>query len=499
MSHAVDIEIVRFAGFDSAGEAFLHNEQIYRGIYPGKGALIRGVLDKCHENNLFDCGVVATQISMHDPLPELGYEVILEHEKIPFISYPYEWSSAMLQQAALFHIDLYDQLAPNDLVIKDWHPQNILFNGTKPVFVDFTSIVPFENLYEESYLTPPHIPRMFKTRWDVAAAYLWEMHLTMFAPYFLLPLYLMQKGQHTKARQRILETAINTSRSAIRPREVFPMVSLGHLQYRKNNFNKKIALIEPGERKKRFWEITRREVEDLNVVVKSSDYYSYYEEKGENFDYEYSPQWTEKQKVVYESILKYQPATVLDVASNTGWFSVLAAKNGSKVVAFDVDEACVNSLYLDALGENLPILPLVLDFTRLTGDIFPVQYPDEESHTRIGGEFPLLISADRRLKCEMVLALGFIHHLVLGHDQDILHIINTLSKLCAGHLLLEFIAKDDHLISSELDFFPALNNDPHRFEWYNLKFITDIMRKHFSDVLVKDSYPDTRKIIFGVK
>jgi hypothetical protein len=486
-------------GFDSAGEAFLHNDQIYRGIYPGKGDLIRQVIDKCQQNNLFDCGVVATQIAEHNSIPELGYEVLLAHEKVPFISYPHEWSAAMLQKAALFHIDLYDKLTPVDLVIKDWHPQNILFKGATPVFVDFTSIIPFDAFGEEAYLTDPHIPRLFESRWDDTAAYLWAMHQKMFVPYFLLPLYLMRMGHHSLARQRVLETAINTSRSVITRREVFPSLSLDHLHFRKNNFKKKIALTEPGKAKKKFWTIARQEVERLSVVVKSSNYSKYYEEKGENFGFEISAHWTKKQKAVHESIIEYRPATVLDVASNTGWFSVLAAKNGCQVVAFDIDEACVNKLYTDTRNENLSILPLVIDFTRLTGDVFPIQYPKEESQTRIDGEFPLLLAAERRLKCDMVLALGILHHLILGNGQDISRIVHILGKLCAGQVLLEFIAKDDPLITSELDFFPALSKNPQGFEWYDLQFVSDTMRRHFSNVVIKESYPETRKIIVGIK
>jgi SAM-dependent methyltransferase len=491
--------ILRFVGFDSAGEAFSDRERVFRGIYPGMGSSISAVLDICHNNKLFDYGIVATQLAPKNLFPELDYEFLLEHEKIPFISYPHEWPAAMLQQAALFHIDLYEKLAQHSLVIKDWHPQNILFKGTESVFVDFTSIVPFEKLYAEPYLTPPHIHKMLKTLWDVTAAYLWEMHQRMYVPYFLLPLYLMHRRQHQKARQRIFETTLNASRSVINPREVFSVFSPRHFVFQFNKLKKQIALIERGGEKQRFWNTTRREVENLKVVIESSHYSRYYEEKGENFDYEFSSQWTEKQKVVHESIAKYKPATVLDVASNTGWFSILAAKHGSQVVAFDIDEACVNRIYLDAVNQRLPILPLVIDFTKLTGDVFPVEYPDEESHTRIGGDFPLLIAGERRLKCEMAFALGILHHLILGNNHKITRIIESLKKLCTKYLLLEFISKNDRLITSELDFFPALFKDSNGFDWYTLDFVAELMKKHFRDVIVKDSHPHTRKILIGIK
>lgn len=499
MNKAINNQVIRFVGFDSAGEAFLEKDRVYRGIYPGKAELIKNVFNICHKHHLFDYGVIPTQISTYNPLPNLGYELLLEHEKIPFISYPHEWSSVMFKEAALFHIYLYEKLFPHNLVIKDWHPQNILFKGTKPVFVDFTSIIPFDNLYLEPYLTPPYIPNMFKTRWDITAAYLWEMHQRMFVPYFLLPLYLMHKGKHSIARQRMLETTLNTSRTAIKFKEVFPFFSSGQFRFRINNMKKKLALIDVGERKQRFWDATRREIENLSVVVESSNYSSYYETKGENFDHEFSTKWTKKQKVVHESIVQYKPLTVLDVASNTGWFSILAAKHGSQVVAFDIDEACVNRIYYYAKSQNLPILPLVLDFTKMTDDVYPINYPNEEKRTLIEGNFPLLLSTERRLKCDMVIALGILHHLVLGNNHDILRIVELLVKLCKKYLLLEFIAKDDNLITSELEFFPGLHKNPNDFEWYTLEFITELMKKFFKDVFVKDSNPNTRKILIGIK
>ena len=64
--------------------------------------------------------------------PELGYEMILEHERIPFVSYPHEWSASMFKEAALLHNALYERLEEHGLTLKDWHPLNILFSGTRP-------------------------------------------------------------------------------------------------------------------------------------------------------------------------------------------------------------------------------------------------------------------------------------------------------------------------------------------------------------------------------
>lgn len=72
----------------------------------------------------------------------------------------------MLKDAALLHIDLFIRLGRHGLVFKDWHPYNILFKGTNPVFVDFGSIIPTDQLLNEAYLTPPRVTPPFGLLWQ---------------------------------------------------------------------------------------------------------------------------------------------------------------------------------------------------------------------------------------------------------------------------------------------------------------------------------------------
>src|ERR687897_2230614 len=67
----------------------------------------------------------------------------LEHERIPFVSYPYEWTFSMLKDAALVQLDLLLASLEQDLVLKDSTPYNVQFKGARPVFVDVGS---FERL-----------------------------------------------------------------------------------------------------------------------------------------------------------------------------------------------------------------------------------------------------------------------------------------------------------------------------------------------------------------
>jgi len=38
-----------------------------------------------------------------------GWAGVLEHETVPFVSYPYEWSFSMLKDAALLHLHLIEK------------------------------------------------------------------------------------------------------------------------------------------------------------------------------------------------------------------------------------------------------------------------------------------------------------------------------------------------------------------------------------------------------
>jgi len=71
-------------------------------------------------------------------------ELALEHEKIPYISYPYEWSFSQLKDAAIFHLDFHLFLLENDATLIDASAYNIQFIGSKLKFIDVLSIQKYE-------------------------------------------------------------------------------------------------------------------------------------------------------------------------------------------------------------------------------------------------------------------------------------------------------------------------------------------------------------------
>ena len=72
-----------------------------------------------------------------------GAAAVLEHERIPFVSYPYEWPFSMLREAALLELDLLARALVDDVTMKDASSYNVQWRGAKPIFVDVGS---FERL-----------------------------------------------------------------------------------------------------------------------------------------------------------------------------------------------------------------------------------------------------------------------------------------------------------------------------------------------------------------
>ena len=69
-------------------------------------------LDLPRSFNPQDCWCPRTKSPAHtfaseSPLPDGA--IVLEHERIPFVSYPYEWTFDMLREAALLQLEIVER------------------------------------------------------------------------------------------------------------------------------------------------------------------------------------------------------------------------------------------------------------------------------------------------------------------------------------------------------------------------------------------------------
>ncbi len=72
-------------------------------------------------------------------VPVVNAALVLQHERIPFPSYPAEWPPEMLHAAAALTLELARTLLPHQIGLKDATPYNVLFRGPRPTFIDVLS------------------------------------------------------------------------------------------------------------------------------------------------------------------------------------------------------------------------------------------------------------------------------------------------------------------------------------------------------------------------
>jgi hypothetical protein len=186
--------------------------------------------------------------------------------------------------------------------------------------------------------------------------------------------------------------------------------------------------------------------------------------------------WTIKQQTMRKILSELKPETVLDIGSGDGYYSKLAAALGSKAIAFDTDETCIARLYAEACAKSLPILPLVMDFTK------PTPARGLANHWAI--------AATERLQCEMVLALAVVDRIVLVQRLNFDQIVEGLAQFSKRWVVVEFIPRED----------PAIGHLwSERISWYTLERFVDALQKRFCKVTILPSDPEPRVLLLCEK
>jgi len=70
--------------------------------------------------------------------------MVILPQQINYISYPYEWSFAMWQDAALLTLNIAKEAIDKGMLLKDATPFNIQFVNGRPVFIDTLSFEKYD-------------------------------------------------------------------------------------------------------------------------------------------------------------------------------------------------------------------------------------------------------------------------------------------------------------------------------------------------------------------
>jgi hypothetical protein len=473
---------VPLLGFDQNGQVFDAGDVVLRQINDGYKERVNDLYRLYRAKELASKGIVETTLRADGGL---------EHRKL-VISYPYEWTANMYKDAVLFHLRLLSDLGKAGLTLKDALPNNILFDHTRPVFVDFLSLVLPEHLGDEGWLDAK---RYADPRFGILD--------TMFFPFMLHPLLFFCRGKNALARQALSTGSCNCDgeppawRELLRP---FPRDVIGLRRYL--TFFSMAARAAPlhfrNSRKPArefdaFVDKLLAFVGGVDATPPRSAYSFYYDEKKEAFSPGDRESFLPKQRTVLDVLTDRKPASVLDIGANTGWYSSLAERLGASVIALEEDESCVDLLYNSAKTHGRRILALKASFADLPREIHASAQLHEEYEDRGVKTTPLYRPGVQRLGADMVLMLGLFHHLVLGEGRSISEIFQVLDRLARRTLILEFVALDDEKILGDPGFFKSLR----KFDTatYSLELVVQAGRRHFARAEVLASHPSTRTIL----
>ena len=347
---------------------------------------------------------------------EEGWSGLLRHERIPFVTYPYEWTFGMLKDAALLSLDLMLGAVDDGLILKDGTPYNVQWRGSTPVFIDVGS---FTRLREGEP---------------------WPGY-RQFCMQFLYPLFLQAH------RGLPFNPWLRGSLEGIEPRACRRLLSLR--DFFRRGVISHVVLHERLERRygSRGGEtgtelaaagfgteliranITRlrRLVSRLEPRESASPWTDYM------LDNTYGPaEAGRKEEFVSAAAASLQPQLVWDLGCNDGHYSRVVAEHAAYTVALDADERTVDRLYRSlAAREEESILPLVVD----------VADPSPALGWR---------NAERRTLSErggpdLILCLALVHHLAITRNIPLESFLDWLRSMGAA-VLIEFPDEADPMV-----------------------------------------------------
>ncbi|HWB31799.1 MAG TPA: class I SAM-dependent methyltransferase [Acidobacteriaceae bacterium] len=347
----------------------------------------------------------------------------LHHPRIPFPTYPWEWTPSQWLAAAELTLTLCEQAVTEGWLLKDATPLNVLFDGPRAVFVDILSFEPRRpsvsiwlayGQYVRTFLLPLVMRRQLR----------WPLSLSLFHRDGYEPadcfqaLSLRQRLSRSALWPITLPTLLDRGKGAAQgpaktpTRELDPEVATRVLQRTLADLRRR----------------TRRAAgtsgaSDWSGYTGALTHYTANESRA-------------KFEWVRTTLTAISPTRVLDIGANTGEFSILSAEAGAEVVALERDLAAADRIFLAARDRSLPIHTICADLARPTPS---VGWRNSES-------LALLPRLEGQFDC--VLMLAVIHHLILMEQIPIPAILELCARLTRRYLVIEWVPVEDPMFQS---------------------------------------------------
>ena len=420
---------------DPAGQVFENDDRIFRivkkqGKNRYESIVNKGILEDSISNNF----LIKTKEVNNEFKKYINEEncYFLEHEKLDYISYPYEWGFYQLKDAALHHLNYQIFLLKRGFELIDSSAYNIQFLNNKPIFIDVLSIDEYK---EGEY---------------------WKGH-SQFLQQFLNPLLLSShKGLQFNDWYKGNLNGIKTSElnEVLNLKDKFSLniflsvVLLSRLE-KNNKIDPKKALAKIKNKNKfsknsytsmllqlKNWIIKLRPKEKKTIWDTYSSENTYKKEEE-----------IKKLEVISKFSRENKPEILVDIGCNDGLYSFESLKAGAKkVIGFDIDINSIDRAYKFSQKNDLNFLPLYFDAMNPSSNLGW----DEKERS----------SFKERLHFDAMLALAFEHHLALANNVPLEQVVAWLMNV-AKKGLIEFVDKEDETVKRMLylkgDIFPNYN------------------------------------------
>ena len=346
----------------------------------------------------------------------------LEPEKIPFISYPYEWCFDMLKDAALLTLEAAVEAMKYGMLLKDASAYNVQWHKGKMLFIDTLS---FE-------------------KWDETKPWI---AYRQFCEQFLAPLALMH---YLKLPLQKLLLAypdgipVHIAKKLLPAKSKFNLNIFLHLHLHAQISEKAPArTLQPFSATKlhNLLRSLKESIQSFELNAKTGAWSGYYDEALQRENYV-----LQKKEIVATWLGELPVQTAIDVGANEGEFSDLLISKNIFTISADFDHYSINRYYNKLKERSVEIAQtFVIDLTQPSPALGIV---NEERSSFL-----------ERIKTDLVVALALIHHLAIGKNVPFISIAKLFAIL-GKHLIIEFIPKEDEKLQL------LLKHKKDVYDWY---------------------------------
>lgn len=389
-----------------------------------------------------------------------GVRHVLEHQRVRFISYPYEWPFSALKAAALFHLDLHLELLEHGATLSDASAYNVQFDGTRPLFIDVLSL----RRYRDDELWAGHRqfceqflnPLLLQTLCGVAFNHWYRGSLEGLSSTDIESILPLRYKASWRTLVHVVAPA-RLQRASQRGRVKTPS-SAGSLKLPKRSL---IALLTG----LRSW---------IGSMTLSDDAPSGWTAYATTHTYT-EEEVLAKKRFVTDFVSAVRPALLLDLGCNTGEYSAVAIGAGAQaIIGLEADPSTADVAFRQAARDGLNLLPLVVD----AADPSPAQ----------GWRGAERRAIPERASFDALLALAFVHHLAIARNVPLDQLIPWLVAL-APRGVIEFVPKDDPTVQQML----RLRED--LFAGYRIDRFAALLAQH-ARIVKQDTVSQSGRVLF---